>query len=126
MRYWRTPRRRKSAAPPTDCGKSLDTAGALLGPLAAIGLMSVLAGNVRAVFWVAVLPAVVAVLVLVFGVDEPSRHAEQRPRLRCRAGAMSHALGTPFWIVVVIGAVFTLARFSEAFLVVRAYDLGSR
>ena len=61
---------------------------------------------------------------LVIGVDEPSRHADQRSPSALPSSRDVHALGTPFWIVVVIGAIFTLARFSEAFLVVRAYDLG--
>ncbi len=115
--------------------QALDTAGALAGPLAAIALMAILNDNVRAVFWVAVLPAVAAVSLLIFGVEEPHHVAESlrdseasfgetRPR-----GSLPHwrdlrQLGGAFWAVVTIGAAFTLARFSEAFLVLRAHDAG--
>lgn len=104
--------------------QALDTAGALLGPLVAIALMSLLAGNVRAVFWFAVIPAAMAVLALVIGVEEPPRHAAQRGKPTLPSWRDVWALGSPFWIVVATGAIFTLARFSEAFLVVRAYDAG--
>ncbi len=104
--------------------QSLDTAGAVLGPVVAIVLMSLLANDVRSVFWIAVLPAFVAVGLLVFGVEEPASHAEV-PALR----TLPHwrelqQLGSGYWTVVAIGAVITLARFSEAFLVLRAHDAG--
>ncbi len=68
--------------------QALDTAGALLGPVVAIGLMSALAGNVRYVFWVAVVPAFIAVIALAFGVDEPERHVAKRNGAGCRPGTM--------------------------------------
>ena len=75
----------------------------------------------------AVLPALVAVAVLVLGVEEPSTHADATTRTNAAELARCCGrLGRPFWIVAAIGAVFTLARFSEAFLVVRANDVGSR
>jgi MFS family permease len=104
--------------------QALDTAGALLGPLAAILLMAVLSDNVRGVFWVAVLPAVVAVTLLVFGLEEPTLHAGKNAPQRLPHWRDLRIFGTAFWAVVAIGAVFTLARFSEAFLVLRAYDAG--
>ncbi|MGW8256170.1 MAG: MFS transporter, partial [Thermoguttaceae bacterium] len=104
--------------------QALDTAGALLGPLAAIALMMLLADQVRKVFWIAVLPAFAAVAVLAICVKEPpkevpsgsSRWFPRREDLRQLSGA--------FWFVVVFNVIFTLARFSEAFLVLRAYDAG--
>lgn len=104
--------------------QSLDTIGAFAGPLVAMGLMLVLAGNIRAVFAWAVVPAVLAVLLLVFSVKEPRpvdgvRHP--RPPIRWRDAL---AMGGGFWAVVALGAVFTMARFSEAFLVLRAQDVG--
>jgi MFS family permease len=103
--------------------QSLDTVGAFLGPLAAIGLM-VLTGNSYAiVFWIAVVPAFLSFGLMVFGVEEPApKQAEaERPLLRLAdAGRLSGA----FWSVVAVGAVLTLARFSEAFLVLRAQNVG--
>jgi MFS family permease len=104
--------------------QSLDTWGAFLGPLLAVGLMLLWAGDFRTVFWFAVIPAVLAVLLLVFGVQEPKRGASARitkPPIRWR---MLGDLGGAYWMVVVIGGVFTLARFSEAFLILRAQQFG--
>ena len=105
--------------------QSLDTIGAFTGPLVAMALMLVLAGNIRAVFAWAVVPAIVAVLLLVFGVREPSSpsgaHAAARPPIRW---AEVRDIGPAFWGVVALGVVFTMARFSEAFLVLRAQDAG--
>jgi MFS family permease len=103
--------------------QSLDTVGAFLGPLLAMGLMLVWANDFHAVFWVAVIPAFLCVALLVFGVQEPERPAGaartnpiRRENLRRLSGA--------YWWVVGIGAIFTLARFSEAFLVLRAQQGG--
>ena len=103
--------------------QSLDTVGAFLGPLMAMGLMLLWANDFRAVFWVAVIPAFLAVALLIFGVQEPERKAEgarvnpiRRENLR--------RLPVAYWWVVAIGAIFTLARFSEAFLVLRAAEGG--
>jgi len=102
--------------------QSLDTVGAFLGPLLATGLMLLWAGDFRAVFWVAAIPAFLSVLLLVTGVREPvrvTRKAAVRPIDR-RALAR---LSTAYWGIVWIGGIFTLARFSEAFLVLRAAEL---
>ncbi|MGD9636535.1 MAG: MFS transporter, partial [Pirellulales bacterium] len=104
--------------------QALDTLGAVLGPLAAIALMAAFAGNIRGVFWVAALPAWVAVALLLFGIDEPTRHADDRPPRTLPHLGELRQLSAAYWSVVVIGAVFTLARFSEAFLVLRAHDVG--
>lgn len=104
--------------------QALDTIGALLGPLAAILLMSLLSGNIRTVFWIAVGPAWIAVIILTVGVREPSRHSDGRPPRTLPRWRDLRLLGGQFWIVVAIGATFTLARFSEAFLVLRAHDAG--
>jgi MFS family permease len=104
--------------------QALDTAGALLGPLAAIGLMILLEGDIRKVFWVALLPALAAVAMLALGVEEPARHMEKHSQLTMPQWRDLRRFPTAFWIVVAIGAVVTLARFSEAFLVLRASDAG--
>jgi MFS family permease len=104
--------------------QSLDSAGAFLGPLAALVCMAWLADNIRAVLWVAVLPAFIAVAILVFGVREPKR-AERVAGLRNPLKfSDARRLPTRYWRIVLLGAVFTLARFSEAFLVLRAQDVG--
>lgn len=99
--------------------QAMDTAGAFLGPLAAIGLMALFADNMRAVFWVAVIPAVGSVLVASFGVRDVERPEDEtaRPPLRL---ADIRRLSRPFWALIAIGIVFTLARFSEAFLILKA------
>jgi MFS family permease len=104
--------------------QSLDTAGALLGPLAAIGLMWLLADDIRRVFWIAAIPAFVAVAVLAFGIEEPSQHEGAKEKSRVPGWSELRTFSPAFWFVVVIGAAFTMARFSEAFLVIRASDAG--
>jgi MFS family permease len=103
--------------------QSLDTVGALLGPLVAIVLMSALNGNVRTVFWLATIPAVAAVLLL-SALREPTQSAVPRERSKLPSWRDVRGLDPAFWMVVAIGTLVTLARFSEAFLIVRAYDMG--
>jgi MFS family permease len=104
--------------------QSLDTVGAMLGPLIAIGLMSVLLGDIRAVLWFAVIPGALGVLLLAVGVREPppptSKPAARLPITR--AGLAM--LGRPYWQTILVGALLALARFSEAFLVLRASERG--
>jgi MFS family permease len=102
----------------------MDTVGAFLGPLAAILLLFWWSENIRAVLWFAVIPAVLCVLLILFGVDEPElgkgRHAFRSPlSLSALAEFPRH-----YWFVLGLGTVFTLARFSEAFLVLRASQSG--
>lgn len=102
--------------------QSLDTIGAVIGPLAAILLMLAFNDDIRTVLWFAVPPALIAVLILSFGVSEPET-VEKRGRVPIKLNEMAE-LGTSYWLVVGAGAVFTLARFSEAFLVLRAQASG--
>ena len=103
--------------------QSLDTAGAFLGPALAIGLMLLWANDFRAVFWVALVPAALSVALLVVGVREPAPAAAARRGNPIRRENLRR-LGRAYWWVVAIGAMFTLARFSEAFLVLRAQQGG--
>jgi MFS family permease len=103
--------------------QSLDTVGAFAGPLLASGLMLAWAGDFRAVFWVAAIPGFLAVVLLVVGLHEPGRERPRGAVNPIRREALAR-LGRRYWRVVAIGAVFTLARFSEAFLVLRASQLG--
>ncbi len=103
--------------------QALDSVGALLGPLLAVVLMIWLTDNIRAAMWVAVIPAVLCVALLVIAVREPERARKGEAGVRLTfAGAKR--LPLRYWLVVLLGAVFTLARFSEAFLVLRAQDAG--
>jgi MFS family permease len=104
--------------------QSLDSVGAFIGPLLAVAFMIWLVNDIKAVLWVAVVPAFIAVFLLIVAVHEPesSEHA---------AGPGNHPtltdakhLSRRYWLVVALGAVFTLARFSEAFLILRAQDVG--
>lgn len=103
--------------------QSIDTVGAFLGPLLAVGLMLLWANDFRAVFWVAVIPGAMAVILLLVGIKEPERHKEEKRTNPIRIENLKR-LGKPYWWVVGIGAIFTLARFSEAFLVLRAQQGG--
>lgn len=103
--------------------QALDTVGAFVGPLLAMGLMLLWANDYRAVFWVATIPAVLAVLLLYVGVREPAvadRKRLQNPITR----ANLRQLRASYWWLVAVGAGLTLARFSEAFLVLRAQHDG--
>ncbi len=103
--------------------QSLDTVGAFLGPLLAMGLMLLWANDFRAVFWVAVIPAALCVPLLLVGVQEPERAASAMRTNPIRRENLRR-LGGAYWWVVALGAVFTLARFSEAFLVLRVQQGG--
>lgn len=103
--------------------QSLDTVGAFLGPLLAVGLMLLWANDFRAVFWVAVIPGLLAVALLLFGVREPEKPEAHKP-VNPVSRANLQRLSAAYWWVVGIGAAFTLARFSEAFLVLRAAEGG--
>ena len=103
--------------------QSMDTIGAFLGPILALGLMFFTANNYRLVFWVAFIPALVAVLCIVFGVQEPEQKStgEKKPFPIQKSELVK--LPKSFWMVVAFAAAFTLARFSEAFLLLRADNL---
>ena len=104
--------------------QTLDTVGAVLGPAAAIAAMLWFADNFRTVFWLAVLPAAACVALLIFGVREPE-HTEdgKKEAVPIVLGDIKRLPGR-YWWVVGVAAVMTLARFSEAFLVLRAQSVG--
>jgi len=104
--------------------QSMDTIGAVLGPALAMALMFWLGGNIKAVLWFAVIPAFLTVFLIVVGVEEPEdASTSRRFRSPIRLEILARFSGD-YWRVVAIGAVFTLARFSEAFLVLRAREVG--
>lgn len=103
--------------------QSLDTVGAFLGPLLAVGLMLLWANDFRAVFWVSVVPGTLAVMLLFFGIKEPERHHTEK-RINPISKQNLQRLNPTYWRVVIIGALFMLARFSEAFLVLRGFQAG--
>ncbi|MGY4516645.1 MFS transporter [Lysobacter sp. HA18] len=105
--------------------QSMDTVGAVIGPLTAIALMLAFHDDIRHVLWFAVVPSLVSVAILVRFVREPEHVGDRAPRARLpitREGL--RALGSGYWRVVAIGALLSLARFSEAFLILRADQLG--
>ncbi|MET4070825.1 MFS family permease [Bradyrhizobium sp. S3.2.6] len=104
--------------------QSLDTVGAFVGPLAAIGLMWWTADHFAAVFWVAVVPAFLSFGLIAFAVNEPEPDASRKPAKNPLNTAAMRQLGPVYWRVVAVGVVFTLARFSEAFLILRAQNIG--
>jgi len=104
--------------------QTLDSVGAVIGPLLALVFMIGLANEIRMAMWVAVLPAFIAVLVLMIYVREPERAYAHSPVRMPLTIADAKRLPLRYWMVVLVGAIFTLARFSEAFLVLRAQDVG--
>jgi MFS family permease len=103
--------------------QSLDTVGAAIGPLLAMTFMALTASNFTAVFWIAVIPAFLSVAVIVFFVRDPDR-ATARPVHSPLSRAELQRLGPAFWAVTALATAFTLARFSEAFLLLRAQSVG--
>lgn len=98
---------------------SIDTLGAFLGPLIAIAAMAAFANDLRAVFWLPVIPAAIAVLLVLVGVEDAKRQAGESARVPVRIADL-RLLPRAFWSLVAIGAVFTLARFGKAFLILKA------
>ena len=104
--------------------QALDSIGSFIGPVLAVVFMIWFANDISAVMWIAVLPAFVAVAVLAFYVREPEQAQGQSTTRSPWTLADARALSSRYWLVVLLGGVFTLARFSEAFLVLRAQDVG--
>ena len=104
--------------------QSLDTLGAFLGPLLAMLFMLLTANQFTRVFWIAVAPAFLSVAVIIFGVSEPERPAGAEPVRNPLRRAELGRLGGTYWLIVAIATLFTLARFSEAFLLLRAQSVG--
>ena len=104
--------------------QSLDTVGAFVGPLLAIAIMALTMDNFRIVFWVAVVPGLLSFALIAFAVKEPERPTELREVRAPLSINELKSLGGAYWWVVAIAAVFTLARFSEAFLLLRAQSVG--
>jgi len=103
--------------------QSLDSVGAFLGPLLATAFMALWANDIKAVLWVAVLPAFISVA-LVLTVREPETEQNRAAKASPISFSSVNRLGRDYWIIVAFGAVFTLARFSEAFLILRAQSVG--
>lgn len=104
--------------------QALDSVGAFVGPLLAVVFMIVFANDIKSVLWIAVIPAFIAVFLLIVALREPestenTTHSRKHLTLRD-----AKRLPRGYWFVVILGAVFTLARFSEAFLILRAQDVG--
>lgn len=104
--------------------QALDTVGAFIGPLIAIALMALFANDMRTVFWFALIPGALAVAFVVMGVEDRAAPAPRDTKKAPVRLADVKQLGAEFWGVVSIGVLFTLARFSEAFLVLKAHDEG--
>jgi MFS family permease len=102
---------------------ALYTVGAVAGPLAAIALMALSGDNFRLVFWVALLPGFASIAVLLIGVKEAPIERSDKWQLPIRRRDLA-LLRAPFWWTISIAAIFSLARFSPAFLVLKAHDIG--
>ncbi len=105
--------------------QSLDTIGAFVGPLLAIGLMAASSDNFQFVFWLAVIPGFLSFALIAFVVREPDAKARSGPVAWPLSRKSILRLGAPFWWFICVAFVFTLARFSEAFLILRAQQAGT-
>ena len=103
--------------------QSLDTIGAFAGPILALALMVLWSNDFRAVFWIAVIPAVLATALLLVGVKEPARPRAPAAVRKFRWRSLRE-FSPDFWWLAGLGGLFTLARFSEAFLVLRGQQSG--
>jgi MFS family permease len=103
--------------------QSLDTVGAAIGPLLAIGFMAFTANHFTAVFWIAVIPAFISFAVIVFCVRDPAGSTARAVRSPLSPAELRR-LDMAYWVVVALATAFTLARFSEAFLLLRAQSVG--
>jgi MFS family permease len=104
--------------------QSLDSVGAVVGPLLAFIFMGLFKNDIRAVLWIAAIPAVIAVALFILGIAEPADLTRDRSVTSAKRGFAAALLPLRFWIIVGLGSLFTLARFSQAFLVLRAQDVG--
>jgi MFS family permease len=104
--------------------QALDTVGAVLGPLIAVLLLWRMQFNVTQILWVACIPALITVLILAFGVQEPERQGNDKAAANWRAMFKPANPGKAFWLVLVMGVLLSVARMSEAFLVLKAQDAG--
>ena len=104
--------------------QSLDSVGAFVGPLLAVAFMALLANDIKAVLWVAVVPAFLAVILLAVAVREPEAAGMGSGIGKRLTLANAKRLSRNYWLIVALGGMFTLARFSEAFLILRAKDVG--
>ena len=104
--------------------QSMDTIGAILGPIAAILLMLIFTNDVRLVLWFAAIPAIAAMLIIVFKVKEPKKEEKEHDFKIPINFSIIKNFSKQFWFVVILGAIFMLARFSEAFLVLKASEVG--
>jgi MFS family permease len=102
--------------------QALDTVGALLAPLVAVGLMILLASNIRAVFWIAIIPAAISFLLAWLVLTEPERHLAPIKKSPFFAGFKQ--LDKETKRLLQVGFLFSLARFSEAFLILKGIDIG--
>ncbi len=103
--------------------QSLDTVGAAIGPLLAVAFMALMASNFTAVFWIAVIPAFISFALIVFCVHDPD-HSMAKPVRSPLSPVELQRLSLAYWIVVALATAFSLARFSEAFLLLRAQSVG--
>jgi len=103
--------------------QALDSVGAFVGPLLAVAIMALTADDYRTVFWLAGLPGAVAVTVLILGVREPARRTVKPVRAPVNTTDL-RSLDRAYWLVLGVGIVFSMARFSEAFLLLRAEAAG--
>jgi MFS family permease len=103
--------------------QSLDTVGAFIGPLLAMLAMALFMDNIRAALWIAVIPGLISVVILAIGVKEPERHQseDKKPTFRVRD---IRQVGKAYWRLVAVASLLTLARFSEAFLILKAQAVG--
>lgn len=101
--------------------QALDTVGAFIGPILAIILMSLLGDQLRLVFWVALIPGLLAVALILLGVEEPKNAPTGETPMK--AWKFNH-FSAAFWEACAMGFILQLSRLGDAFLILRAKDFG--
>jgi MFS family permease len=105
--------------------QSLDTVGALLGPLAAFALLQLYSNDFRLVFWLALIPAALCVLLLIFGIDETVDRVSHPTKANIDFSAL-RSLGRRYWIVLLVAFLFNLGNSSDAFLLLKLQSVGAQ
>jgi len=104
--------------------QSLDTIGALIGPIVAILGLLIFSNNIRAILWVSVIPAILSVVIFIVGIHDVEHKYTEDEKTFIFKFKNIFKIGTEYWQIVLIGGLLNLARFSDAFLILKAYELG--
>ncbi len=102
--------------------QSLDAAGAFVGPLLATLLLLLWTEDLRSIFWIALIPGAACLALILFGVEDNVTPTVNTKRIAWKD--LKSVMTPAFVQLVILGTLFSLARFSNAFIVLRAAAIG--